>query len=466
MSRKTPDANGVFTDLPSAPHRAVAEREKTRSARFPEPTPFLLRVTIQALADMLRWEGAADRVLSDWLRDHPQLGPRERAFVAEHFYAVVRHYRRLQVWAGEGASPKQLLLAWFVLGLGWSATRLAAVLEAEDLAWITARKAAMHGYAWTEAERLSVPDWLWQALVAAYGEDETRALLSVMLQPAPLDLRVNTLKTDREAVLARLAGEGIVAEPTPFSPWGVRLAEKIAINRHPLYQEGAVEVQDEGSQLLALLTAPRRRMTVVDFCAGAGGKTLALAAMMGGTGQIYAGDISAKRLSALRPRLARAGASNVQLWHFTDGKDPKLARLAGKAHRVLVDAPCSGIGTLRRNPDFKWRQDEATVARLAEQQRAILATASQLVAPGGWLIYATCSLLPQENDAVVRDFLDEHPEFQPLDYRMALAKAPLARPVESLPMRTPGFFPEALRVAPHTHGCDGFFGLVLARQPQ
>jgi 16S rRNA (cytosine967-C5)-methyltransferase len=247
--------------------------------------------------------------------------------------------------------------------------------------------------------------------------------------------------------------DGIVAAPTPYSPWGLRLADKPALARHRLFLEGVVEVQDEGSQLLCALTGARRGEMIVDFCAGAGGKTLALGAMMRSSGRVYAFDVSEKRLAKLKPRLARSGLSNVHPQRIDSEKDPRVGRLAGKIDRVLVDAPCSGLGTLRRNPDLKWRQHERDIEELAAKQRSILAAAAALVKPGGRLVYATCSLLTEENEEIVAAFLGEHAEF-----RRACAGEILAR--QQIPL-TMG---EELRRLPHVHDTDGFFAVVLERR--
>ncbi|GAB6049744.1 RsmB/NOP family class I SAM-dependent RNA methyltransferase [Hydrogenophilus islandicus] len=424
-----------------------------------------IQATVQALSEALTFTAPADKVLSAFFREWPKLGQRDRAFIAENYYGVIRHYRRLTVWA-ETTAPRRLLLAWFVTGCGWSVARLAPLLVADEAEWLAARKAAMAHYPWSDAERLSLPDWLWTRLSAAYGEEEARAIGAALLASAPLDLRVNTLKAKRDAVLERLRASGVDAAATPWSPWGIRLTDRIALPTHPLYRNGVVEVQDEGSQLVTRLVAPKRRQTVVDFCAGAGGKTLALAAMMENTGQIFALDAIAKRLAGLRPRLARAGATNVQPLAIASEHDAKLKRLAAKADRVLVDVPCSGIGTVRRNPDFKWRQNEETVAALVAQQSSILTAAARLVKPGGRLIYVTCSILPDENDEVVQRFLAEHGDFAPIpwerltaDWRHAESGAPFTNgpcPV--------GGIAEAVRLFPHRHGCDGFFAVVLERR--
>ena len=274
-----------------------------------------------------------------------------------------------------------------------------------------------------------------------------------MLAAAPLDLRVNPLKTTRDAARAALAASGIDARPTAYSPLGLRIAGRPAINEHPLFRDGAIEVQDEGSQLVGLLLAPKRTDMVVDFCAGAGGKTLLLGALMRSQGRLYAFDVAEKRLANLKPRLARSGLSNVHTQLIAHERDAKVKRLAGKIDRVLVDAPCTGFGTLRRNPDLKWRQTERDLAELVDKQRTILRAAASLVKPGGRLVYATCSVLPDENEAQVAAFLAEHPGFVAIDAATELARAGVA--LDTGPM---------LRLSPHRHGCDGFFAAAVERR--
>jgi 16S rRNA (cytosine967-C5)-methyltransferase len=249
---------------------------------------------------------------------------------------------------------------------------------------------------------------------------------------------------------------------------GIRVQGKPALHAHPLFQEGMFEVQDEGSQLVTLLMGPRRGQTVVDFCAGAGGKTLQLAAALRNTGQVYAFDVSAGRLAKLKPRLVRSGLTNVQPMVLAHERDERLDRLAGKADRVLVDAPCSGLGTLRRNPDLKWRQQPALVEELIAKQRAILQAAARLVRPGGHLIYVTCSLLPEENEAVLEAFLAQDSRFSLLDPWPSLFKSGVPEQIPRWEIPTADalvdrFSPTVLRLAPHVHGTDGFFAAVLAR---
>ena len=301
------------------------------------------------------------------------------------------------------------------------------------------------------AEAADLPDWLW-VLLGETLPAERAALARSWLAPAALDLRVNPLKTTRDAALAALAADGIHAAPTPYSPVGLRVAGKPVLQRHPLFTSGAIEIQDEGSQLLCFLLAPKRSEMVVDFCAGAGGKTLLLGALMRSLGRLYAFDISPRRLANLTPRLARSGLSNVHPVRIADERDARIRRLAGKIDRVLVDAPCTGFGTLRRNPDLKWRQPQTAVAELAAKQARLLAAAAPLVKPGGRLVYATCSVLPAENEAVVAAFLAAHNEFALGDATAELARAGIALDAGSM-----------LRLYPHRHGCDGFFAAILER---
>ena len=412
-------------------------------------TPSLVAHAESALTEILRFARPADQALSAHLRRHPELGPRERSLVAEAAFAVLRRRRSLAAAAGSEA-PRELLLAALARVLGFSARTLEGVADA---AWV-ARVRSAPGDALSDAVRADLPDWLWQRLARQHGPEEAMRIAHGLLNPAPLDLRVNLARTSREEAQARLLADGLDARPTPFSPAGLRLAGKPAINRHPLFKEGQVEVQDEGSQLLAWLVAPRRGEMVADYCAGAGGKTLALGMLMRGAGRLYAMDVSEKRLAALRPRATRAGLSNVHSIALSGESDARAKRLAGKLDRVLVDAPCSGFGTLRRNPDLKWRHDARAVEELAAKQRRILEAAARLVKPGGRLVYATCSVLEEENEAVVDAFRSSAPHFQPLSCSELLA-------AQRIRVDTG----ERLRLWPHVHGTDGFFAAAFRRIP-
>ena len=407
-----------------------------------------LSALADALAAVLPLTAPADAALRAFFRSHPKLGQHDRAFVAEGVFATLRRLRTLKSQA-QSDDPRRLAIAAALRELGLSLRELEPALTPDQLAW--ARPFKARKIAAADAEAFDLPDWLWDALGEALPE-EREALARALLKPAPLDLRVNPLKTTRDAVQAALASAGIAAAPTPYSPLGLRVQGKPALQHHPLFQSGAIEVQDESSQLVGYLVAPKRSDMVVDFCAGAGGKTLLLGALMRSQGRLYAFDVSARRLANLKPRLARSGLSNVHPMQLEDERDRHVKRLAGKIDRVLVDAPCSGFGTLRRNPDLKWRQPQSAIPELATKQARLLAAAATLVKPGGRVVYATCSVLPAENDAIVEGFLAAHPHFALGDAAAELARA-------GIPLDTGTM----LRLYPHRHGCDGFFAAVLER---
>ncbi|EPZ16870.1 SAM-dependent methyltransferase [Thauera terpenica 58Eu] len=407
--------------------------------------------TMQILGAVLSFEFPADAVLSRHFRENRELGHRDRGFIAETVYAVLRRLRWLRRLAGEDATPRKLLLAWFARGEGWPMRNFEGLASATERDWVASVKAATLDEG-SLAERADLPDWLAERLLGTFDEAGVLALAQGLNRAAPLDLRANVLKLDRDALLARLREEGIAAEPGALSPQAVRLVGKPALQKHPLFLDGSFEVQDEGSQLLGLLVQPRRGELVIDFCAGAGGKTLQLGAMMRSSGRLYAFDVSEKRLAKLKPRMARSGLSNVHPVLIAHENDAKVKRMVGKADRVLVDAPCTGLGTLRRNPDLKWRQSPAAVDEMVAKQTAILAAAARLVRPGGRLVYATCSLLAEENDAVVDAFLAAHPQFRSLSAQEVLHK-------QGVMLETG----ERLRLLPHLHDTDGFFAAVLER---
>ena len=405
-----------------------------------------------ALAAVLPLAQPADVVLSRYFRAHPKLGQHDRAFIAEAVFGVLHRRFGLEFSTG-AATPRQLLLAWLNRVGGVSLRQLDPLLEVGEAQWLAERKAASGAPPLDVSAEL--PAWLVAQLAADMPAEEILALGRALAEPAPLDLRVNPLVSTRDQVLAQLAADGITARATPYSPLGVRVEGKPALNRHALFTSGAIEVQDEGSQLLCYLLAPKRREMVADFCAGAGGKTLLLGALMHSQGRLYAFDVSEARLSKMKPRLRRSGLSNVHPQLLSGENDARVKRLAGKIDRVLIDAPCSGFGTLRRNPDLKWRQGEAGIAGLAAKQGAILSAAATLVKPGGRLVYATCSFLRAENQDVVGAFRSAHPGFELVPANEALAQQKIA-------LDTGAF----LQLYPNRHGCDGFFAAVMARRGQ
>lgn len=409
-----------------------------------------LNPAIATLEEVLRFDHPADAVLSGRFRAHREHGGRDRAFIAESVYGVLRRKRLLDALTDNG-SPRQLLMAWLARVQGHGLREFEGLISSEETDWLKALKARSTA-ALPMAVQAELPDWLWARLVAQRGEAEALSLGRAMQNSAPLDLRVNTMKTKREPLLAALAEEGIEAGATRYSPVGIRVVGKPAINRSPLFISGDFEVQDEGSQLLGYLLNPKRTHLVVDFCAGAGGKTLELGAMMASKGRIYALDVSESRLKRIAPRLKRSGLSNVEPRLIDSEHDNKVKRLANKIDRVLVDAPCTGSGTLRRNPDLKWRQSETSIAELNVKQASILASAAKLLKPGGRLVYATCSLLREENQDIVEGFLATNP-----DYR----RVPASEALDT--NRVPLELGEYLQLSPAEHQTDGFFGAVIER---
>jgi 16S rRNA (cytosine967-C5)-methyltransferase len=411
-----------------------------------------LDAIVHALTIVLPARAPADTQLRQFFRDNKNLGGRDRALIADTVYAALRR-RRLLEKVTPKATPREIALATLVKLQGVGLGQIESSLRDGEKEWLTALKAQNLDEQPLEV-RVDLPDWVIERLRTVMKDEEILALGRSLQQPAPLDLRVNTLKAPREGVLDRLDHDEIAAQPTKFSPFGVRLREKPALNQHPMFLDGAVEVQDEGSQLLGMLMEPRRGEMVVDFCAGAGGKTLQMGAAMGSSGRLYAFDVSDKRLANLGPRLKRSGLSNVFPQRIANENDAKVKRLRGKIDRVLVDAPCTGLGTLRRNPDLKFRQTVEGIAELNAKQRSILAAAAGLVKPGGRLVYGTCSLLVEENESIVNEFLAAHPDFQ-------LVKA--SDVLERQGVKVPGMG-EFLQLRPHVHDTDGFFAAVMERR--
>jgi 16S rRNA (cytosine967-C5)-methyltransferase len=406
----------------------------------------------EVLREALRFAGPADVTLSRYFREHPKLGGRERNAVAEGVFAVLRNKLAYASFSesGTGSAMRRLALLGLADTVGVEAL---GGLSAEESAWLQ-RIAHIDRSALPLALRLNMPPWLMDKLVARDGAEASLTLAEALNRPAPLDLRVNVLKAGRAEVTEALVKAGIDCEATPYSPLGIRLHRKPALQNVSLFNEGVIEVQDEGSQLLTQIVGAKRGELVVDFCAGAGGKTLALGAAMRNTGRLYAFDVSEKRLARLKPRLARSGLSNVHPVLIAHENDAKVKRLIGKSDRVLVDAPCSGLGTLRRNPDMKWRQTPQSVTELNAKQQAILASAARLVKSGGRLVYATCSLLDEENEAIADQFLAAHDRFRlvPMGELLVGLKIPLD-------MQT------YLKLYPHIHQTDGFFAAAFERIP-
>ncbi|MDN8616812.1 RsmB/NOP family class I SAM-dependent RNA methyltransferase [Variovorax ginsengisoli] len=418
----------------------------------------LLDATADLVGLVLKFDHPADQVVSRFFRDHREFGPRERATLAETVYTVLRKKLLFDHLSPSGSGPKERRMA--ILGFHGPRDFLKSALNDTEKRWLDNCDAVKQDDL-LERHRHNLPEWLVAPLKAQLG-DQFWPLVESLQQPAPLDLRVNALSDKRPDLQKELAKASIKAIPTPFSPWGLRVDGKPALNKLDAFTRGALEVQDEGSQLLALLLDAKRGEMVVDFCAGAGGKTLAIGATMRNTGRLYAFDTSAHRLDALKPRLARSGLSNVHPAAIAHERDDRIKRLAGKIDRVLVDAPCSGLGTLRRNPDLKWRQSPQSVQELTVKQAAILQSAARLVKSGGRLVYATCSVLPEENEAIAEAFAAANPDFEPQDAAGLLAGLKVEG-ADALCAGGDGGT-RYLRLWPHRHATDGFFAAVWNRK--
>ncbi|TCZ59829.1 RsmB/NOP family class I SAM-dependent RNA methyltransferase [Roseicella aquatilis] len=418
----------------------------------------------------------ADAIANDFFRSRRYIGGGDRRAIADRAWGVVRQRMRLDWWLAQvqcRPSPRMLAAAELLLAEGLEVAAVLRafpggqyapeplnVLEERLLRALAAYRAEAEGVAglvhpgMPEEVRLNLPDWVIPGFRARFGSRLAEEA-AAMEQPAPLDLRANLLKTSREAAAAALAAEGLETEPTRWSPWGLRLPSRKPVTATAAFTEGLVEVQDEGSQLIALLTDARPGLRVVDLCAGAGGKTLALAASMKNKGRITACDVSAPRLEGAVRRLRRAGVDNAERHLFTPG-DRWARRRAGQFDRVLVDAPCTGTGTWRRNPDARIRTGSNDLRELTVKQGEILDTAGELVRPGGRLVYATCSLLPEEDEDQIAAFLGRHPDYAVLPLAEAWQAAGLsgAPPAEG----------PYLVTSPARHGTDGFFAAILQRR--
>jgi 16S rRNA (cytosine967-C5)-methyltransferase len=407
------------------------------------------------------WGYASDRV-AEAFRRRRGLSSQERRRVAETLYGMIRMARRVDfALEGAGSLPageereRARYLAYRVLGGELSVEEAARALPRVDFAAVAAvdeRVARERDPVRRLGLGRSLPDWLARRLLDEYGA-EADALAGALNARAPLTVRA---RDDREALAKRLAAEGIETRPTRFAASGLVLETRVNAFGLAAFREGLFEVQDEASQLVAELTAPPPRGLVVDACAGAGGKTLALGALLGNKGRLVALDVDERKLGELKRRARRAGLTNVQPIVVSEDQayPDEVLRLAGRAERVLVDAPCSGLGALRRNPEARWRLGEDDLQRLPRLQEAIARRAATLVAPGGRLIYATCTILRAENEEVVARLCDKEglEVVRPAEIWSTARAAPL--------VDGSGRF---LKTLPHRHDTDGFFAAVLRR---
>lgn len=420
-----------------------------------------LLAALDLMEEVDRIARPADAVVSVWLRGRTELSDEDRGFVLDLLSTVLRHRARLG-WRvdrnGLSDTPRTRLLAWLALGEVRTPDQITRLLsditEAERRLLADLQGAPLDHPEMPEEVRLECPDWAAGPLRRRYGESFA-AEMTALLTPPTLDLRVNTIKATRKAMLRELAGLGIQAQASSRTPHGLRIAERLSLSRLGPLKSGALEIQDEGSQLVAMLVDARPGDRVVDFCAGAGGKTLAVAAQMENKGHIVACDVNEGRLKRCAERVRKAGLHNVRTQLLTSETDRWIKRRKGSYDRVLVDAPCSGTGTWRRNPDARWRAaEEKGLDNLVALQARILASAARLVKPGGRLVYATCSLLPEENEEQVAAFLAAHPAFRVVPQRAAL------------PTLTDSAHADYFSLTPARHDTDGFFAAAMEREAE
>ncbi len=418
-----------------------------------------LQATLDLLSDVESAQRPADAVTSAFFRARRHFDDSDRGAVLVQLYALLRHRARLGWWLARlarGDTPRNRLLVWMVLAEGKTPDQIKrlfeeaeALTDPEQALLVKLKGCTLVHPAMPEEVRLECPTWALAPLRRRFGEvfgDEMAATLT----PPPLDLRVNPIKSTREALVRELKALGLPAEATRLSPYGIRLTERLSLARLPGLKSGEIEIQDEGSQLVALLLDAKPGERVVDFCAGAGGKTLAIAAQMKNKGHVVACDINEARLKRCAERLRSAGIHNAETRVLASETDRWVKRHKGGFDRVLIDAPCSGTGTWRRNPDARWRAPDLGVDGLVALQSRIFASAARLVKPGGRLVYATCSMLCEENEEQVAAFLVAHPAFFVVPLREA---APL--------WAGDGAY---LSLTPLRHETDGFFAAVLQRE--
>ncbi|WP_425073391.1 RsmB/NOP family class I SAM-dependent RNA methyltransferase [Sagittula sp. S175] len=426
-----------------------------------------LHITLDLLRDVAAVSRPVDAVTSSFFRTRRHVGDADRGAILKLFYNLLRHQARLGWWLdrqGQSDAPRNRLLAWLVLAEGKTLEQVQRLFDGAKFApaALTAAEErlvrGLRGHTpshpdMPEEVQLECPDWAADPLRHRFGADFAPEMAAT-LTPPPIDLRVNPIKANRPDVLRSLHRLGLDAEPTELAPQGIRVNERFSLARLDELQTGEVEIQDEGSQLVAMLVDARPGERVVDFCAGAGGKTLALASQMDNRGHVVACDINEARLKRCAERLRRAGLHNVQTRLLTSESDRWVKRRKGGYDRVLIDAPCSGTGTWRRNPDARWRAPDLGLDELVALQGRILASAARLVKPGGRLVYATCSMLPAENEDRVAAFLAAYPTFR---------LVPLGEVAPELAGKVAG---DCLSLTPARHGTDGFFAAVLQRAPE
>ena len=413
-----------------------------------------VQAAIELLAMMAHNRTPADRLVSSYFRQRRYIGSKDKLAITTHFYTVIRQKLALEyllIKAELEVTPAHLLAAKLQIS-GQDIARVFTGQKHQPERLKSLSSFAELKYDWLQYApwhvRLNLPLWLEPKLQDSLGEYFEAEMLSTQ-QRAPLHLRVNTLKANRDEVLAAFTADQIECEAGALSPWAIKINQRLALNNRAEFKHGLVEVQDEGSQILAMLASAKPGETTVDFCAGAGGKALAMAATMENKGSLYACDVHDKRLRNLAARAKRSGVHNIRSVVLSSEQDKWVKKHSKRADLVLVDAPCSGTGTWRRNPDLRWNLEQEDLENLVELQGSILHNASRLVRPGGRLLYATCSLLKEENENQALRFLDSNPEFSELPMQ--------------LPEKVVSSSKAQLRLMTSKHETDGFYAAGFVR---
>lgn len=397
----------------------------------------------------------ADRVMDHFFRARKYLGSKDRRFIAETVYDMLRHRTFIEsaiARSGLPSSSRVTAVGATLIARSFPPDQLMRELDLAPGSVEALQQAMKEQQSGPLAVRTSYPEWMTEAWTRSFGAEDAEQICAVMNTPPPMTIRVNTLKVSREECRERLANEGLPTELTPYSPFGLTLAKRTNLFQVKAFTEGLFEVQDEGSQILSLVVDPKPRTRVIDGCAGAGGKSLAMAAVMKNTGEIFALDVHTRRLDEMKQRLKRAGVDSIRSMVIVEDVIEK--KLEGTGDFVLVDAPCSGTGTIRRNPGMKWSVTPQTVAELSVKQFSILELNAHYVRPGGFFVYATCSLMDEENEQVVQRFLAAHPEFERVDPAVRLSRYGLAH------LANNGY----VQLLPHRTNTDGFYAAVMTRR--
>jgi 16S rRNA (cytosine967-C5)-methyltransferase len=382
------------------------------------------------IKEIFKFSLPIDKLIADFFKQNRKLSQEERKICVDTVYVLIRNFYKITSVVDKNNIPHQIGLTWIkILKLP-----LAKIKGANKIDFHSLNNLNFANNINTNTE---LPTWIIDKLKREYSQEEILSLAETFKEQAPLDLRVNTLKATRENIYQELNSQNLYPQLMKYSPFGIRINAKISLKTNPLFKNGLVEIQDESSQIAGLLLGPKRGEMIVDFCSGSGGKALLFGMLMHNSGRIYTLDNNERRLNNLTPRLARSGLSNIFPKLIQDEHDVKVKRLYGKINKVFVDAPCSGLGTLRRNPELKLRMSPKAIEELNKKQSSILNIASKLTQKGGLLVYATCSILKEENEDIVNNFLTQNPNFK---------------------LISPN---NILELLPHKHNTDGFFAALL-----